>query len=194
MSTRLHCARPLPPRSRRWAGYRIPPGFQWYVTSRLAAWLRKHLLGTVYIHATLVNVSGTGVMIRGTSGSGKSRCALELIRRGHRLVADDLVCIRRRGSGRLRGSSHRAIKNLIEVRGRGIVNIFEQFGASAVGGSSPVDLVFDLTEMPDPQGTGAGSCERFRLLGRDLPVFRWSGSAGDEPADSVERAAADSFA
>ncbi|MCK9527444.1 MAG: hypothetical protein M0Q23_02120 [Syntrophales bacterium] len=130
-------------------------------------------------------------MIRGASGSGKSRCALELIRRGHQLVADDLVCVRRRGRGRLRGSSHQGIKGLIEVRGRGIVNVCEQFEASVVSGSSPVDLVFDLTGMPGRQGIGAEPCSRFRLLGRDLPVFRWSGSSGDDPADSVERVAAD---
>lgn len=193
MNTLLTFARKPALCRRGWSGFRIPPLDPWYVGSRLRAFLREHLHGTVYVHATLVDLSGTGVMIRGTSGSGKSRCALELIHRGHRLVADDLVCVRRGGRGRLYGSSHRAIKNLIEVPGRGIVNALEQFGASAVSGSAPVDLVFDLTAASGTQGIAAGPCERFRLLGRDIPVIRWSGAAGDEPADSVERAAVSSL-
>lgn len=189
MQTRLTFAREPAQCRGRWSGFRLPPVDPWYVGSRLRAFLREHINGTVYLHATLVDLSGTGVLIRGTSGSGKSRCALELMRRGHRLVADDLVCVRRDGRGRLYGSGHGAIKNLIEVPGRGIVNALEQFGASAVSGSVPVDLVFDLTETSGAQGIAAGPREGFRVLGRDIPVIRWSGAAGEEPADSVERAA-----
>lgn len=193
MHTRPPFARDPVLYGRRWAEFRIPPRDPWYVRSRLTAFLREYLHGMVYVHATLVNVSGAGVLIRGTSGSGKSRCALELIRRGHRLVADDLVCIRRGWRGRLYGSSHRAIKNLIEVPERGIVNALEQFGASAISGSVPVDVVFELMATAGAQETVADICEHFRVLGCDLPVIRWSGSAGDNTADSVERAAANSL-
>ncbi len=96
------------------------------------------------ISAGLIRILGVGTLIRGDSGIGKSESALELIARGHKFVADDVVELRRTESGRLVGSAPSLSRNFMEIRGLGIINIREIFGPRAVRASSPVDFLIRL--------------------------------------------------
>jgi HPr kinase/phosphorylase len=96
-----------------------------------------------------VDILGLGVLITGESGIGKSECALDLVARGHRLVADDLVEIRCRGGSILVGQCHEMTRHHVEVRGLGLVNVTDLFGVSATRSSKRVELVVHL-ERWDP--------------------------------------------
>lgn len=96
-------------------------------------------------HGVLVDVSGIGVLITGASGIGKSECALELVMRGHRLVADDVVEIRRRGED-LVGQASKIIQDLIEIRGLGILNVAELYGVAATRDHKRIELLVELEE------------------------------------------------
>ena len=97
------------------------------------------------IHGVLVDVDGVGVLLTGSSGIGKSECALDLILRGHRLVADDVVDIRRRGDD-LVGQAADLIRNLIEIRGLGILNISELYGVAATRDHKRIELHIELED------------------------------------------------
>ncbi len=142
-----------------------------YAGSRVAAFLRERIDTAVTVRGTLVEVSGAGVVIRGGSGSGKSSCALELMFRGHRLVADDVMEIHRDPDGKLRGSAHPAIKNLMEIRGIGIVNARRLFGNKAVAEESSVDAVFDLYSYGDTAAAEGNGPAVSLLLGISLPRY-----------------------
>jgi len=111
-------------------------------------YLADKLAERVTIHGVLVDISGVGVLILGDSGIGKSEAALELVKRGHRLVADDAVEIKRTSHSRLVGSCPELIKHFIELRGIGVINVKELFGATAVKNSQTIDMVIRL-EMWD---------------------------------------------
>jgi len=98
------------------------------------------------VHGVLVEVFGLGVLIIGASGVGKSECALDLISRGHRLVADDVVDVTRVGENALMGSGSHLIKHHMEVRGLGIINIRDLFGITAVREKQALDLVVELVD------------------------------------------------
>jgi HPr kinase/phosphorylase len=95
------------------------------------------------MHGVLVDVNGVGVLIIGASGIGKSECALDLVERGHRLVADDVVEIRRRGDD-LVGQASDLIRHLIEVRGLGVLNIAELYGVASCRDHKRIELVVEL--------------------------------------------------
>jgi len=111
-------------------------------------WLSEKLAERVTIHGVLVDISGVGVLIIGDSGIGKSEAALELVKRGHRLVADDAVEIKRVSHTRLVGTCPSLIRHFIELRGIGVINVKELFGDSAVKRSKTIDFVIKL-EMWD---------------------------------------------
>ncbi len=117
---------------------------------RILTYLDDLLSPRCSIHGVLVDVSGVGVLLTGESGIGKSECALDLVSRGHRLVADDVVEIRRRGED-LVGQASSLIQNLIEVRGLGIINIVELYGVSATREHKRVELHIHL-EFWSPEG------------------------------------------
>jgi HPr kinase/phosphorylase len=107
--------------------------------------------GPLRVHGTLVLVADVGVLLLGKSGIGKSECALELVMRGHRLIADDIVLVCRGADGRPLGESHEMVRHYLELRGIGIVHVPSLFGAAAVGGGAPaaapqaaIDLVVRL--------------------------------------------------
>ena len=109
-------------------------------------WLNVQLAPCISIHGVLVDVYGVGVLIMGESGIGKSEAALELIKRGHRLVTDDVVEIRKVSDDTLVGSAPSITKHLIELRGIGIVDVKTLFGVQSVKETQNIDLVITLEE------------------------------------------------
>lgn len=114
--------------------------------AEIIRWLNVKLAPCISVHGVLVDVYGEGVLITGESGIGKSEAALELIKRGHRLVTDDVVELRKVSDDTLVGSAPDITKNFIELRGIGIVDVKALFGASAVRDTQSVDLVIRLEE------------------------------------------------
>jgi HPr kinase/phosphorylase len=109
-------------------------------------WLNVELAPRIAIHGVLVDVYGEGLLIMGESGIGKSEAALELIKRGHRLVADDVVEIKKVSDDTLIGSSPENIRHLIELRGIGIIDVKTLFGVEAVKNTQSINLVIKLEE------------------------------------------------
>ncbi|OON91681.1 MAG: serine kinase [Epulopiscium sp. Nele67-Bin002] len=119
-----------------------------YSTSEFLAevitWLNIELAPRISMHGVLVDIYGEGVLITGESGIGKSETALELIRRGHRLVADDAVDIIKASGTKLSGKAPDVLQHFIEVRGIGIVDIKQLFGIESIKETKPIDLVIEL--------------------------------------------------
>ncbi|NLF35393.1 MAG: HPr(Ser) kinase/phosphatase [Clostridiales bacterium] len=111
--------------------------------------LKAHLSPRITRHGVLVEVYGEGVLLLGESGVGKSETAIELVKRGHRLVADDAVEIKQVGAKRLVGSAPELIRHYIELRGIGVVDVRQLFGMSAVRESQDIDLVVNLEPWRD---------------------------------------------
>lgn len=118
------------------------------LSSKLTNFLESRLAPTTAVHGVLVDINGIGVLITGQSGVGKSETALELVKRGHRLVADDCVEIRQEDD-RLFGTAPELIQHLLEIRGLGIINVMTLFGAGAVRSYKKIALVVHL-ETWDP--------------------------------------------
>ena len=118
------------------------------VTTRFVAqamnYLNRCLAPRATLHGVLVDVYGMGVLITGESGVGKSEAALELVRRGHQLVADDVVDVCRITENRLIGESPETVRHFMEIRGIGIIDIKAMYGISAVLTSKTIDLVIHL--------------------------------------------------
>jgi len=113
-------------------------------SSRLTNYLESQLAPTTAVHGVLVDIYGVGVLITGKSGVGKSETALELVKRGHRLIADDCVEIRQEDDDTLVGTSPELIEHLLEIRGLGIINVMTLFGAGAVRSHKKISLVINL--------------------------------------------------
>ncbi|NWQ39414.1 HPr kinase/phosphorylase [Bacillus sp. EB106-08-02-XG196] len=113
-------------------------------SSRLTNFLESKLAPTTAVHGVLVDIYGIGVLITGKSGVGKSETALELVKRGHRLVADDCVEIRQEDQDTLVGASPDLIEHLLEIRGLGIINVMTLFGAGAVRSNKRITMVINL--------------------------------------------------
>ncbi|GER65952.1 HPr kinase/phosphorylase [Weizmannia acidilactici] len=113
-------------------------------SSRLTNYLEYKLAPTTAVHGVLVDVYGVGVLITGKSGVGKSETALELVKRGHRLVADDCVEIVQEEEGSLIGHAPELIEHLLEIRGLGIINVMTLFGAGAVRSHKRITMIANL--------------------------------------------------
>lgn len=113
-------------------------------SGRLTNFLESKLAPTTAVHGVLIDIYGVGVLITGKSGVGKSETALELVKRGHRLVADDCVEIRQEDEDTLIGNSPELIEHLLEIRGLGIINVMTLFGAGAVRSHKRITLVINL--------------------------------------------------
>ena len=113
-------------------------------TSALIAFLNLHLAPRVTRHGVLVEVYGEGILLLGESGVGKSETAIELVKRGHRLIADDAVEIRKVSNKSLVGTAPDNIRHFIELRGIGIINASRIFGAGAVKLTEKIDLVINI--------------------------------------------------
>ena len=114
------------------------------LSSMLTTFLESRLAPMTAMHGVLIDIYGIGVLIMGSSGVGKSETALDLVRRGHRLVADDSVEIRQEHDGVLVGRSPDLIQHLLEIRGLGIINVMTLFGAGSVRNFKRIGLAIDL--------------------------------------------------
>ena len=114
------------------------------VVSDLIAYLRSALAPSITRHGVLMEVYGEGVLIMGESGIGKSEAAIELLKRGHRLIADDAVEIRKISEGALVGTAPPLIRNYVELRGIGIINVAKLFGVGAVKAENEINLVVNI--------------------------------------------------
>ncbi len=112
--------------------------------SKLTDFLSKKLAPLIILHGVMMEMFSLGVLLQGESGVGKSECALDLIIHGHRLVSDDVVEIRRVGASQLVCSAPEMVRDHMEIRGLGILNIKDLFGFSALAISSPLDLIIHL--------------------------------------------------
>lgn len=112
--------------------------------NNLIIYLDDMLAPSTTMHGVLVDVYGVGVLIVGESGVGKSETALELIKRGHRLISDDAVDIKRKEEGNLKGTAPELIRHFLEIRGIGILDIKRLFGVGSVRNSKTIDLVIEL--------------------------------------------------
>ncbi len=115
-----------------------------YIVSSLISYLKSALAPRITRHGVLVDVYGEGLLLVGESGIGKSEAAVELIKRGHRLVADDAVEIKKINSDSLMGTSPALIRNYIELRGIGVINVAKLFGMGAIKGENVIDLVINI--------------------------------------------------
>jgi HPr kinase/phosphorylase len=157
---------------------------------QLTAFLDERLALRLHLHSVLMDVFGLGVLIMGESGIGKSECALDLIDRGHRLVADDVVEVKRM-AGALVGSSPDLTRYHMELRGLGVINIKDLYGVSSVRMSKKVELVVSLERWEagreyDRLGLRE---ERYEVLGAELPLVRMPVAPGRNLAILVEVAA-----
>ena len=114
------------------------------VIKRISYFLEDHLVPSTTLHGVLLEIFGLGVLLIGASGAGKSECALDLITRGHSLVADDRVTAKRYPHGDLMGFCQEPLRHHMEVRGLGIVNVQDLFGLAAVRERKSIDLVIEL--------------------------------------------------
>lgn len=114
--------------------------------SLLTKYLEERLLPSTHVHGVLVDVLGVGMLLLGKSGIGKSECALDLILHGHRLVADDVVQIKKKMPAALVGKAADSIRYHMEIRGLGIINIKELFGVSSIREKKIIDMVVELVE------------------------------------------------
>ena len=157
----------------------------------LIAQLNRELAPRITRHGVLVEVYGEGVLIVGESGAGKSETAIELIKRGHRLIADDAVEIRKLGDNTLEGSSPSNIRHFIEVRGIGIINAGRIFGMGAVKPNEKIDMVIQLEEWDATKAydrLGIDN-EYTKLLDVKVPVITVPITPGRNLAVIVETAA-----
>ncbi len=142
-------------------------------------------------HATTLDIKGVGVMLRGTSGVGKSECALALIERGHSLVADDLTVVKLLDERELMATSRPLNRGWMECRGIGIINIAEMFGVKSIRLEKRIDLVVSLQEWtPDAVEERTGLEENFyAMLGLKVPHIELYVRPGRDMARLVEVAA-----
>ncbi len=140
----------------------------------LADFLDDQFAPQVVVHGSLVDVYGVGVLLTGRSGIGKSELALDLIERGHRLVADDVVMITRKGEGILIGAGTDLVKHFMEVRGMGLLDVRSMFGIRAIRFQKRVELVVELEDWKANQEytrTGLDS-EKTQILDVEVPQVR----------------------
>jgi len=155
-----------------------------------SAWLEDRLAPETHVHGDLVEMHGLGVLILGKSGIGKSETALDLVARGHRLVADDVIEVRRISPDVLRGRAARLLEHHMEIRGLGVIDVEALFGALAILDERRIDLVVELVEWASSRPDRLGLLEgRYPLLEVELPLLRVPVGSGRSMALLVETAA-----
>jgi HPr kinase/phosphorylase len=159
--------------------------------AKVTAILEDYFVVREVLHGVLIDILGLGVLIAGESGIGKSECALDLIVRGHRLVADDTVEIRKRSETILLGSCPELTRHHMEIRGLGVINIQDLFGIAATRASKRLELVVQLERWEphrDYERLGLSDAT-FEILGIPLPLIQMPVAPGRNLAILVEIAA-----
>ena len=161
------------------------------LTANLVTFLSAELAPRITRHGVLVEVYGEGCLIIGDSGVGKSETAIDLMKRGHRLVADDAVEIRRTNSNTLIGQSPQNIRHFIELRGIGIINARNLFGMGSIKLNEKIDMVvklemWDSTKVYDRMGL---ENEYMEILGVDIPIMTIPVKPGRNLSNIIEVAA-----
>ncbi len=163
--------------------------------ARLTTLLEDRMAAREVLHGVLLDILGLGVLITGESGIGKSECALDLVGRGHRLVADDTVEVKVRGDSVLIGTCPELTRHYVEIRGLGLVNVTDLFGVSATRSSKRIELVVQLDRWEagreyDRLGLTA---DTQTILGVSVPLVRMPVAPGRNVAMLVEVAARNSL-
>lgn len=175
--------------------YNVPLLVSHKATSELSAeiirFLRYHLAPMISIHGVLVDVYGEGVLIKGESGIGKSEIALELIKRGHRLVSDDVVEIKKLSEEELSGSAPEITRYFIELRGIGIIDAKMLFGVGSVKDNQSIDMEICLERWKkDTEFDRMGMKDDYdEILGVQIPRYKIPVSPGRNVAIIIESAA-----
>jgi HPr kinase/phosphorylase len=158
---------------------------------RVQEFLADALTASTSVHGVLLDVFGVGILLLGKSGIGKSECALDLVMRGHRLVADDIVDIKRRQHDSVYGSGSAIIKHHMEIRGLGIINIKDLFGIAAVRDRKKIELVIELLDWdPSVEYDRLGIEERkFNILDVEVPMLTVPVRPGRNMSTIIEVAA-----
>ena len=167
------------------------PALSSVAITRLTYFLEETMAPKVTLHAGLLDVYGIGVLLIGDSGVGKSECALDLIYRGHRLIADDMVVIKRHPNEVLIGYSSEMLPHHMELRGIGIINIKDLFGVASTRNVKPIDLCVKLEAWAEDKQydrLGLGG-ETYETLGVTKPLIRLPVASGRNLALLVEIAA-----
>jgi HPr kinase/phosphorylase len=172
--------------------HQIPLMVTSYVTSvcieKMTTFLSDMLAPRTYLHGDLLDIFALGVLLIGESSIGKSECALDLIVRGHRLISDDIVIIKKTTDTILIGTAPDLIRYHMELRGLGVINIRDLFGISAISLIKKVELVVSLERWkPDVEYDRLGLEEsRYEILGIDLPLIRMPVAPGRNIAILIE--------
>jgi HPr kinase/phosphorylase len=142
--------------------------------SLISKFLEERLLPSTSVHGVLVDVFGVGVLLMGKSGIGKSECALDLVLRGHRLVADDVVKVRTKLPAVLFGEGSDLLHYHMEIRGLGIINIKHLFGVAAIRERKKIDMAMELLEWNDEASYDRLGLDEqhYELLGIKVPLLR----------------------
>jgi HPr kinase/phosphorylase len=159
--------------------------------AKLTSLLEDSLAARTMMHAVLMDILGLGVLITGESGIGKSECALDLIVRGNRLVADDTVEIRRRSETILVGTCPEMTRHHMELRGLGVINVMDLFGIASTRSSKRVELVVQLERWEAGREYERLGLDEvyFEILGLQVPLIRMPVAPGRSVAILVEVAA-----
>jgi HPr kinase/phosphorylase len=163
--------------------------------ARLTTMLEDRMAAREVLHGVLLDILGLGVLITGDSGIGKSECALDLVGRGHRLVADDTVEVKVRGEAVLIGSCPELTRHYVEIRGLGLVNVTDLFGVAATRSSKRIELVVQLErwEMGREYDRLGLTMDSQEILGVSIPLIRMPVAPGRNVAMLVEVAARNSL-
>lgn len=160
--------------NRRLEKYKIPVLSSIYdeylLESRLVGLIREQKEQCTTLSGGLVNVEDAGVLITGESGLGKTSCALELIKRGHSWVADDVILVERRSDSLLYGRGYEGVAPLLEIKGRGIVRAEEVMGASSILCESRIDFVLEFVEAKERKNRKGRGGDK-ELMGVRLPYL-----------------------
>ena len=162
-----------------------------YVVSFLITALKNHLAPRITRHGVLVDVYGEGMLLIGDSGIGKSEAAVELLKRGHRLIADDAVEIKKISDTRLVGTAPELIRNYIELRGIGVINVAKLFGMASIKEETFINLVINIVPWSDHEIYDRLGLENqyVELLGVQVPSITIPVTPGRNLAVNLEVAA-----
>ena len=162
-----------------------------YVVSFLITALKNHLAPRITRHGVLVDVYGEGMLLLGDSGIGKSEAAVELLKRGHRLIADDAVEIKKISETRLVGTAPELIRNYIELRGIGVINVAKLFGMASIKEETFINLIINIVPWSDHEIYDRLGLENqyVELLGVKVPSITIPVTPGRNLAVNLEVAA-----